>query len=145
MTIELHEKMEIAIKNHNISEVKYILDAGYDLDFETNYKWRAIHSAANHGFTEAVDLFYKNGCDIGAKTIYGLTPLILSTWNGHYKTTAYLLSLGQNPYEKSKSGNNSFDYAKRKNDETMLELLKCNSSQCEYLKQTKVINQQRTR
>ena len=72
-----------------------------DLELKTNYKFTALHSAAQVGNVRiAKQLVKKNHTPLSINDSYGDTPLIVAAYHGHTNMVSYLFYLNSTPLEK---------------------------------------------
>ncbi len=58
--------------------VETLLNAGAQLEAESDDQWRPLHYAVFFGHLEIVTLLLERGADVGAMTLLGKTPLIIA-------------------------------------------------------------------
>lgn len=83
----------------NLPLVRRLIDQGHPVNIRDNAGWMPLHEAANHGFTEVVEVLLDNGATIndkGGTSCDGVTPLHDACGNGALEVVELLLNKGAN-------------------------------------------------
>jgi ankyrin repeat protein len=73
-----------AVKNGNIDEVQWQLDAGVDVNEESSKGLTPLHYAASAGHNDIVELLIERGANVNATDSgKGATPLDYAHWRDH--------------------------------------------------------------
>lgn len=81
-----------------------------------------FHHAQN-GSVEGVKYHLSNRCSVDIQDMYGWTPLMCATFEGHYSVADYLIKQGANLDLKNKQGLTALDIALSKNNVQLIDLL----------------------
>lgn len=93
----------------NAAMVRRLIEQGHPINVRDNAGWLPLHEAANHGFTEIVELLLDNGANIndkGGTGCDGFTPLHDACGNGVLSVVELLLNRGANATLKNDLGDN---------------------------------------
>ena len=112
-----------AAETGNLSQLRWILDAGAQPDGRDDHGLSAVHWAAAYGKAETVKLLVKAGADVNSKDDQGRTPLMLAAENGQIDATRILLGSGANPALESRNGDTPFSLAIVKDHKAVVQLL----------------------
>jgi len=119
----LGELLFAAVKADDVSEVKRLLAAGADANFETADEQHVCILAAKKGNVDVVELLVEHGCDFNAQDASGKSPLTYAVINDHLAVTEMLLDRGANVNSKDKHKVTLLSYAAYGNQAEMAELL----------------------
>jgi Ankyrin repeats (3 copies) len=107
----------------NLSQLRWVLDAGAQPDSRDDHGLSAVHWAALHGNDKIVKLLVEAGADVNSKADQGKTPLMLAAENGHINAARMLLESGADPALKSKNGTTPYSLALLHNHKAIIQLL----------------------
>ena len=100
-----------AAREGNIEAIKQHLAAGTDLN-KTKRNVTPLHTAAEYGHKEIVELLITNGANVNAYGLSnGLTPLHVATIRGHNQVAELLITGGANVNAKSDVDKTPLDWA----------------------------------
>ena len=105
--IKQWEKFIKAIKAHDIEKVKFLIEAGVDINAK-DYEM-ALHVAAWTGNIKIVRLLIEAGADVNIKDIEGKTPLVSS--GGDINIVKLLVKAGADANIKDIKGKTPLDHA----------------------------------
>ena len=94
--------------------VELLLDAGAPLDDASpdDVGSLAIHECAYSGSSDAIDVLLEHGVDVNARqNVYGATPLIVASWQGHADLVVHLIDVGADPRLTTNDGATARDWA----------------------------------
>lgn len=113
MSRKLNERLMNAVKNNQREEVKFLLNAGADVNAKDVYGSTPLHFATNYARSHIMELLVEYGADVNAQDKNGITKLMQVCSYGDIEMAGYLLEHGANPMITDLLGENSMDYAKR--------------------------------
>lgn len=113
MSRKLNERLMNAVKNNQREEVKFLLNAGADVNAKDVYGSTPLHFATNHARSHIMELLVEYGADVNAQDKNGVTKLMQVCSYGDIEMVGYLLEHGADPIITDLFGENSMDYAKR--------------------------------
>lgn len=90
--------------NDNVDLVRYLLNAGLNVNRVSARRRTALHYACIRGHYGIAELLLENGVDINRKDNNGKTSLHMSASNGDFSMIKLLLSKGANPNLQSSYG-----------------------------------------
>jgi ankyrin repeat protein len=92
--------------------IQLLLDYGADLDAVVGPSdMTALHWAAVHGMTHAVDILVSKGSSMSRTCARGQTPFTLAAENGHLVIVQLLLAKGADLHERSSNGGSALMWA----------------------------------
>lgn len=94
---------------------------------DKNTRFTIFHYAQN-GNIGGIEHCLLHNNHVDAQDMYGWTPLMCATFEGHYGVVEYLLNRGANLYLNNKQGLTAFDIAIQRNNKEIIELFKYGSS-----------------
>ncbi|XP_031621038.1 tonsoku-like protein [Contarinia nasturtii] len=110
-TVKKNEKGESQLHRAciagNLTMARRLIDQGHPVNVRDHAGWLPLHEAANHGFTEIVELLLDNGATIndkGGTGCEGFTPLHDACGNGVLNVVELLLNRGANATLKNDKG-----------------------------------------
>ena len=103
--------------------LKWLIDAGVDVNKQNSIGITALHMAAQEGHTHIVMDLIKAGADVNLATAHGRTPLHQAAWKGHDGIVVALITAGADINKVNKSGKTALGYAERHNHEKMREVV----------------------
>jgi ankyrin repeat protein len=115
--------LHVAAGNGNVSQVRWLLDAGAQPDSRDDQNRSAVHIAALLGHAESINLLLDAGADVDSKDNLGRTPLMLVAENGHIDAARVLLDHNADLELKSNSGATPYSLAHLHNHKTIIQLL----------------------
>lgn len=80
LTDEDHRSIVFAAASGSTEGVRVMLDAGFDIDIQSDWGGSAVHHAAWHGQRVTVELLIERGADLELKNQYGGTALDTAVW-----------------------------------------------------------------
>lgn len=83
----------------NLTQARRLIEQGHPINVRDHAGWLPLHEAANHGFTEIVELLLENGAlinDKGGSKCDGFTPLHDACGNGILSVVEVLLDRNAN-------------------------------------------------
>lgn len=83
----------------NLTQVRRLIEQGHPINVRDHAGWLPLHEAANHGFTEIVEILLENGAlinDKGGSKCDGFTPLHDACGNGLLSVVEVLLDRNAN-------------------------------------------------
>ncbi|MFR6158304.1 MAG: ankyrin repeat domain-containing protein [Blautia producta] len=113
MSRKLNERLMNAVKNNQREEVKFLLNAGADVNAKDVYGSTPLHFATNYARSHIMELLVEYGADVNAQDKNGITKLMQVCSYGDIEMAGYLLEHGANPMITDLLDENSMDYAKR--------------------------------
>lgn len=122
--------LHFAAENGYVEIVKYLVEqCGSDVNASNFYGAVPLHYAARHNYPQIAAFLMQKDADINATfngngdSLKGLTPLMVAVFQGHETVVKLLLSKGANLNLKDASGKTALDYAKKANDQEIVQLL----------------------
>jgi ankyrin repeat protein len=94
--------------------VGLLLDAGAAIDAPSpdDVGSLAIHECAYSGSSDAIDVLLDHGVDVNARqNLYGATPLIVASWQGHADLVLHLIDVGADVSLTTNDGATARDWA----------------------------------
>ncbi|MDB5192441.1 MAG: hypothetical protein JWQ96_2004 [Segetibacter sp.] len=112
---------------NNPERVAFLLKLGAEPDKNKSPKGRtALHVAcAYYSCLNTIKLLVEAGADVNAKTVDGVTPLMLAGLNAKLEVVAYLLSKGATKDLKDVKGERALNYAQRSKDDEAKKWMQC--------------------
>ena len=89
---------------------------------------RLSNRAAASNKIEAVAALISHGADVNARNVYGYTPLMMASYNGHAKVVEALLDAGADKELKDLWGETALDIARRENKGDVVAILERRSA-----------------
>ena len=87
--------LRLAARGGRLSEVKYLVENGADVNTRDNYVYYTVlHEAAGYGHLSEVKYLVENGADVNATTKGGRTTLDTAACRGYRDVARYLRSVG---------------------------------------------------
>lgn len=91
--------------------VKYLLEAGADIELNDNSSFTALMHASSKGHTGVVNILCERGAGTEAKDSRGLTALMKASFNGHTDTMESLILDGADKEAKDEAGSTALLHA----------------------------------
>ena len=104
--------------------LKWLIDAGIDVNKQSSGGITALHIAAQEGHTRIVMDLIKAGADVNLAMKKGVTPLHQAAWNGHDGIVVALITAGADIHKVTTHGQTALGYAERQKREKIVKLLK---------------------
>ncbi|XP_022800163.1 ankyrin-3-like [Stylophora pistillata] len=95
-TAEGHTPLMVAAANGKLHAVKWFLEKGANVTCVDKTRWNMLHSAAQSGDTNVIDLILTNLPDLESKTAQGYTPLMVAAFHGKLDAVKWFLEKGAN-------------------------------------------------
>ena len=110
--------------------VAAVLSNGANINHQDRNGWSALHFAVQERRLEAVEYLLAHGASVNLKDAYGNTPLWRATFDsrGTYDLVRLLVSHKSDPNSKNNAGNSPLDFAANIGDNTLVEILKSQTS-----------------
>jgi len=122
--LDQNTALMLAALNGNAGAVKLLLKKGAFIDAKNKSSQNALMLAAKKGHAETVEVLVKNGAKVNETDNAGKTPLIhAAAGAGDSQTMKALLANKADPNIKDNAGNTALDYARKKGDTTLVNLL----------------------
>jgi len=99
------ELLQAAIRAGNTEEVASLLDAGFDICYQTGFGETVLSQAVVYGQAAIVTMLLARGADIEESLRKGGTPLLLAAGRGHVDVVRLLLAKGADPDRRDDFGN----------------------------------------
>lgn len=100
--------------------IEALLDAGADVNQQTDCITTPIHFAAYNGYTDIVNLLIKRGANIVIADRFGIAPIHSAAQNGHEEVVKILLKHGESIDVIDDSGHNCITMALLRNKPKMI-------------------------
>ncbi|MGO9572130.1 MAG: ankyrin repeat domain-containing protein, partial [Desulfomonilaceae bacterium] len=114
-----------AAQSGDVSKVQKLLAEGADIaTTDAEYRATPLHWASYKGHKKVVALLLGRGANVNATNKDGRTPLIMTAVAGHRDVVELLLRHKADKDVKDKDGKAAFDWAKDKNHDRIVRLLK---------------------
>ncbi|MBA2654946.1 MAG: ankyrin repeat domain-containing protein [Gammaproteobacteria bacterium] len=84
----------IAARNGYLSQVKYLIANGADMNLFSKNNLSVLHAAAQNGHLDCVKFLHEKGVDINTSAKNAITPLCLAVENGHLECVKFLHEKG---------------------------------------------------
>jgi ankyrin repeat protein len=123
--------MEASYGGH-VAVVKFLLDAGANMEAKNHPQETALTSAAsspNQGAFEVVKLLLKRGSEVNVKSKNGWTPLMVACRMDRKEIVILLLEAGAEVNVRSEAGDTPLGIAKRLGYREVTELLKAHGAE----------------
>ena len=103
-----------AICERDINEVKAVMDEGFDLNSEIDYKYnyKTLGLAASLNRTGIIEYLLLRGADVNIQDLQGNTPLMHAVINFQYDTIKFLIDNGADLNLRDKYGFTAADKAR---------------------------------
>jgi len=101
-----------AAKDGAIDEVRRLLGAGADVNYQNSWEQTALHLASENGHVVVVKLLLKAGAVVDTKDFGTYTALHWASQNGHGAVVKLLLEAGAGVDVKARNGKMAYDLAK---------------------------------
>ena len=95
----------------DVSDVRDLLDTGFDVNGHNKSGYRPLHWAGWIGAPDTIQVLLEAGADISARDIRGDTALHVAAWAGSPENVAFLLKTGANARAKNYDGKTPWDLA----------------------------------
>jgi ankyrin repeat protein len=115
-----------AIKNHNIKQLKILLDSGVNPNYQDEYGVTPLHEAVEYESSNSIDLLLQYESDLTIKDDNGATPLLQACISDNTRIAKLLLSNGANPNTNDKFGSALQCAVVNNNPELVEELIRYN-------------------
>jgi len=123
MFMRSSKALAIAVTIGNVEIVRYLIDAGADINYTSSDGVSVLHKAALNGSVSTVKLLLERGAYVNERQVTGTTALMLAVTNGHNKIVEILLDAGADPNIKYESGRTALDYARNNRNSYAISLL----------------------
>ncbi|MCL4299046.1 MAG: ankyrin repeat domain-containing protein [Anaerolineae bacterium] len=90
----MNKAWQAATQQGDVEQVRYLLEAGADINARDRYGQTALMNAARTGQVELVRLLVEQGAALNTTAKYNLTALMLAIINGHIKIACILIQAG---------------------------------------------------
>ena len=104
--------------------LKWLIDAGVDVNKQNSIGITALQYAAQEGHTRIVMDLIKAGADVNLAMEKGVTPLHQAAHKGHDGIVVALITAGADIHKVTTHGKTALGYAERHNHEKIVKLLK---------------------
>ncbi len=84
-----------AVSSKYTEMVRFLIDAGADVNYADNYGFTALMIAAEVGHTQIVEMLIEHGADVNYATNHGTTALELAADSGHIDEDIVRVLIGQ--------------------------------------------------
>lgn len=111
-----------AIPTANISMIKYLLEAGADVNIADKDNWSTLFWASRYNNKDIIELLLAYGADIETQTDNGWTALMMASYYNYKDIVEILLVNGANT--KVKNNNHETPLSLAEGCEDVIELLK---------------------
>jgi ankyrin repeat protein len=118
--------LHCAIAKRNEEAAKFLLEHGADATAPGEDAGTALHYAVEYRLPRLVEeILKRTPTAVAISDIYGNEPLWTAAFNpkGDYQLVSLLLHYGANPHHRNKAGLAPVDMAKRRSDNTLLQIL----------------------
>lgn len=115
--------MRVIYDQGNKDMVKFLIEAGADVNAKSHYGATPLSLAAEKGHLEITKVLLSHGADINAKDDHGDTALMYAVEFGHPDAVKLLLDSGSDVTPKDADGETALMVAKRRNDRNIQTLL----------------------
>ncbi len=119
------EKLQTAIADGDIDEVKKLIEEGADINAKDEIGRAPLHFVKNKAVAE---LLIAKGADVNARTKDGSTLLHTMAWNGNKEIVGLLLENGADVNAKHNKGHTPLHFAVRTGKKEVVELLLTNGA-----------------
>ena len=115
----------MAIREGDLDEmVRLVEEDGVDVTYShEDDGWAAMHEAATHGYTDAIQFLFDHGADVNVEAVTGTTPLHMAASNSHREAVELLLQLGARADPLNHEFRNALHFAAKNGDADMAALL----------------------
>ncbi|WP_353283576.1 ankyrin repeat domain-containing protein [Wolbachia endosymbiont (group A) of Pogonocherus hispidulus] len=110
---ELDEKLLMAVKDNNLSEVGDLINRNANVNARDKYSWTPLHWAAFKDRLEVAEFLVKKGADVNvaSENLYGSRPIHIAVENNNKNIIEFLLSKGVDVNDTDKQGYTPLHYA----------------------------------
>jgi hypothetical protein len=116
-------RMQAAIKEGDLTEVKALLDRGVSVDVSLGSDGTPLHLAADKGKKDIVALLIACGANVNALKPYDWAPIHDAAYKGHFETVVELLKAGADPNLRTHEGKTAYGWAVVREHPEVAELL----------------------
>lgn len=114
-----------SVVNGDESQFLKLLATTDDINTKDKNEMTLLHFCAEYSRVSMAKSLIKRGIDLGAKDIYGNTPLWKAVFNsrGRYELAQLLIDHGANPNSANKAGKSPLDFATTIQDKELTKIL----------------------
>lgn len=119
----INENLIIATMGNNSKKVKELISKGADVNVKDVFGNTLLHSAAQFGYYEIVEILLDNKADTNAKDENNFTPVHYAIANGHKEIVKLFLEAGIDVNARNINGDTLLHNAVRERNKDIAELL----------------------
>ena len=111
------------VETSDVTEVEKLIDAGANVNEQSNTGITALQTASGMGKTDVVRLLIRRGADVNQKAKGGFTSLMQAALAGRAAVAEILLEAGADPNAEDMTGKSAADWADEKNHKDIVQMI----------------------
>ena len=115
-TNEGYTPLMVAAFNGKLPVVKWFLEKGATVTLKDKAGWNMLHSAAQGGDTDILDLIHNHVPNIESRSLVGITPLMVAVWNCKLHAVQWFIEKGASVACVDENGCNILHFAAKNCD-----------------------------
>lgn len=112
-----------AAKNGKITQIKRLIENGYNINVQDKYRYTPLAYAASNGHLEVAQYLLNHGAEVDLTDKFDSSPLQLAVLKNHEEIVKILLNNGADPLKKNKIGPSALSLAAVNSNIELLEIL----------------------
>jgi ankyrin repeat protein len=113
----------MAAENGHHLIVELLINAGADINRNSENEWSALSGAASYGHINVLRLLIEEGANVNIEEVGGRTPLLIAAHNGHTEAVRVLIENGADVNTANNGGDSPLTASARRGHIQIVELL----------------------